>query len=179
MREFDMDSVQANRSYDNPSPGGYICQIVNVRDVPNKEYLELELDIAEGDYAGHYKELNDRAGFWGLKLYRSYKESARGMFKGFIEDIGESNSGFAWDWNEDRLIGLNIGAVIGEEEYIGNDGQIKTRLKVTSTKTVHQIHEGKFKVPAIKRLESQNKGNEVVNNAVPAGFEEVADETPF
>ena len=99
------------------------------------------------------KELNDRAGFWGLKLYRSYKESARGMFKGFIEDIGESNSGFAWDWNEDRLKGLSIGAVIGEEEYIGNDGNVKTRYTFPRLKSAQDIRDGNFRVPELKTLD--------------------------
>lgn len=181
MEKFDIDNVKASRGgdYDNPIPGGYVCKIERATDNPNKKYLELEIDIVEGEYKDFYTELNDRAGFWGLKLYRSYKDTAKGMFKGFLEDVGESNPGFAWDWDEKKLEGLRIGAVIGEEEYQANDGQIKTRLKVTATKTTQQIEDGKYRVPALKKLESANKGNEVVNNAVPAGFTETEGDMPF
>lgn len=181
MEKFDIDNVKATRGGDfiNPVPGGYVCRIERATDNPNKKYLELEIDIVEGEYKDFYAELNDRAGFWGLKLYRSYKDTAKGMFKGFLEDVGESNPGFAWDWDEKKLEGLRIGAVIGEEEYQTNDGQIKTRLKVTATKTVQQIEEGKYRVPSLKKLESANKGNEVVNNAVPAGFTETEGDMPF
>lgn len=181
MESFDMDNVKATHSgeFDNPIPGGYVCHIVRATDVPNKKYLELEVDICEGEYKNFYTDLSSRAGFWGLRLYRSYKESAKGMFKGFIEDIGQSNSGFAWDWDEKKLEGMRFGAVIGEEEYQANDGQIKTRLKITTTKTVQQIDGGDYRVPDLKRLESANKSNAVVNNAVPAGFAETQDETPF
>lgn len=180
MKEFDMDAVKTVRGFSNPDPGGYICEIVNVWDVPGKQYLELELDIVEGEYTGFYKELYDRAGFWGLKLYRSYKDKAQGLFKGFIEDVKDSNNGFVWGWNESVLKGMQIGVILGEEEYLGNDGELKIRVKVTNTKAVDKIRNGKFRTPQLKKLESQNKGNDVVNNAVPAGFEAVNDEDmPF
>ena len=33
--------------------GGYVATIVNVEDVPSKEYLWIVYDIKEGEHAGH------------------------------------------------------------------------------------------------------------------------------
>ena len=42
--------------------------------------------------------------------------------------------------------------MIGEEEYLKNDGTVGVRLTVKEIKTIDQIVNGQFKVPAIKKL---------------------------
>ena len=167
------------------SAGGYICKYTVVQDNPSKEYLYMEFDIADGEYKGYYKDLAERLDFWGGKCYRSYKEKALPMFKRMCSAVTKSNKGFIFDGDEHcdetTLIGKKVGLILGEEEYIGNDGSTKTRLYVVREVAVDDIKEGKFKVPELKRLEGSvatttPKADDSKFMNVPEGQEE---EIPF
>lgn len=141
--------------------GGYICKYTMVKDVPEKEYLYMEYDIAKGEYAGYYLGLSEKFNFWGGKCYRSYKENALSMFKRMCSAVSKSNNGYVFDGDtnadEQTLTGKLVGLVLCEEEYVGNDGEVKTRLYVDRECPVEDIINGKFKVKPIKRLEGSNK----------------------
>ena len=162
--------------------GGYICKYTKVEDVSEKNYLYMEFDIAEGDYKGYYEELSERFDFWGGRCYRSYTEKALPMFKRMCSAVTKSNKGFIFDGNEhadeSTLIGKKIGMILGEEEYEGNDGSVKTRLYVARETSVDDIKAGKFKVPELKRLATSSTtpapDDKFMN--LPAGSEE---EVPF
>ena len=160
MKKLDLENVQEVGEFNSVVPGGYIAKIVSATDVPEKEYLKMELNIAEGDYKDYYKDLSESMKFWGLTLYRSYKESALGFFKAFKNTVEQSNDGFVYDYDEKTLEGKLVGIILGEEEYIGNDGSEKVRLKITSTKSVEDIKAGKFKIPKKKLLENSTSKKE-------------------
>lgn len=155
-------------------PGGYICKILNVQDVPSKEYLVVKLDIAQGPYTGHYKELEERFGFWGLNWYMSYKQTALGLFKAGISALRASNSNFQWNddtENDERnMIGCMVGAILGEEEYISNDGMLKCNVKFKNAVSTQAIVDGQFRVPEKKKLESHNATAEVVDTTQSNGY---------
>lgn len=176
------ESVQASSGeYAKPKAGGYVVKILDVSDIPldattgKGDYLKIDYDICEGEFAGYYKELNKKfGGDWFANFIKSYKEKALGMFKHFINCVEESNAGFSWDWNEKELIGKKIGVVLQEEEYRKNDGSVGVRLIVQGIKTVKQILDGDFKVPATKKLQEDSQTNSAVV------FEEIdGDELPF
>lgn len=169
------DEVQASTDeFKKLPPGGYICAILSAEDVPKKEYIKIVYDIAAGEYADYYSDDWGKDNLWAHTIYRSYKESAAGMFKAFINAIEESNKGYKWNFDEKTLKGKLIGIVLGEEEYIGNDGSVKTRLKDRSTKSVRDIEENRFRIPKIKKLEEEQG----TGSSVPAGFVE-SDDLPF
>ena len=169
------DEVQASTDeFKKLPPGGYICAILSAEDVPEKEYIKIVYDIAAGEYADYYSDDWGKDNLWAHTIYRSYKESAAGMFKAFINAIEESNKGYKWNFDEKTLKGKLIGIVLGEEEYIGNDGSVKTRLKDRSTKSVRDIEENRFRIPKIKKLEEEQGAG----SSVPAGFVE-SDDLPF
>lgn len=151
--------VKASEDFERLSAGGYVCIIIHATDFPDKQYLKIEYDIAEGDHKDHWANTKDRFWWWGGDLYRSYKDSAVGMFKAFTNAVEASNPNFTWAWKEKDLEGKMVGLILGEEEYTGNDGSIKTRLKVRSVKSVQDIREGKFKIPALKRLAPSDEEN--------------------
>ena len=142
-----------------PKAGGYICKITNAIDVPmgadgKGDYLLLEYDIASGDLRDYYKQANEKfGGRWWATFMRSYKQTALGMFKHFTNCVENSNIGYKWDWNENGLVGKFIGLVLGEEEYIKNDGSVGTRLYVKYIKTIEEIQNGDFKIPELKKVE--------------------------
>lgn len=175
-------NIQASTGeYSKPTAGGYIIRILDVTDVPldpntgKGDYLKIDYDICEGEFANYYKEANKRfGGEWYANFIRSYKEKALGMFKHFTNCIEESNAGFEWNWNESELIGKKIGVTMQEEEYKKSDGSIGVRLRVKDIKTVKQIATGDFKVPERKCVERPATAS---NN----GFVEVDldDDLPF
>lgn len=170
--------------------GGYVARIRNVENVPGKQYLKIEYDIAEGDYRGYYADLFERAKFWGGHFVRSYKQSAAGFFKGFLNAVEASNKVQIvqpnGDVDERQLIGKEVGVVLGEEEYIGNDGSIKTRLSVVKVMASDKIRAGEFTVPEKKKLESvAAPSGGVIDMTAPAAqeipqdFAQLEAELPF
>lgn len=163
-------------SFENLPVNGYVCVITKVTDKPDKEYLEIEYDVAEGKYSGWWSKTAERAGFWGGKLIRSYKDTAAGFFKGFTAAVEQSNPGYKWDWNEQSLVGKAIGLVIALEEYRKQDGTYKDRLYVARNASVDKIRKGDFTVPQYKPV-----ANKPAAQSTTSGFSEVDDgsEIPF
>ena len=154
------ENVQASSGeFTKPIRGGYCIELLAVEDVSlnaqtgKGDYLKFEYDICYGDFKGYYTKQNERfGGAWFANFIRSYKETAAGMFKHFINCIEESNVGYKWNWDEKSLVHKYVGVVLGEEEYLKNDGSVGVRLYVKDIKTTKQIMDGDFKVPEIKKL---------------------------
>ena len=167
MQATNWNEVEEAQEFENPTAGGYVCRIIDVKDVPERQYLLVTLDIAEGKFTDRGKELQERTGAdWGYYVaYRSYKESARSFFKSFLVALEKSNKRFKankFNNNEKELIGLLVGVVLQEEEYVGQDKETKapkkkTRLRVANTIDANLIRAGKFKVPALKVLSDEDK----------------------
>jgi len=153
MKTIDLTNVQEVQD-ERLCAGGYVCVLETVTDVPAKEYLKIEYDIAEGNFKGYYSDLFSNRGFWGGTFYRSYKEKALSFFKGFITAVEKSNYGYKWNNDETSLNNKKIGLVLGEEEYRANDGSVKKRLYVHKTLSVDDIHFNKFTVPPLKTLQA-------------------------
>lgn len=155
MRSFNWDAIQEAKDFDVPKPGGYVAVIHSVQDNERKEYLSIDWDFVDGPYRGANRATYDRAGFWPTRLIRSYKEKALGFFKAFKTCLEQSNPGYTFQEQLlNNMVGKRIGVVLGEEEYIKNDGSIGRRLYVAQTRTVKAIQEGDYKVPALKKLPS-------------------------
>ena len=171
MKTLDLANVEDRKEFAKVVPGGYIIKIESVNDVPEKEYLQIEYDFAEGQLKGHYANLFESKGFWGGKFIRSYKESALPFFKGFITAVENSNPNYKWDNNEKNLVRRIVGAVIAEEEYRKNNGEIGTRFYVDQLRSVDEIRKGNFKVPELNRLKGADQfGSTVKSDSIP-GFD--------
>lgn len=168
MKYVDLLNVQEAGS--SLPAGGYICKITKVSDIPEKEYLKIEYDIALGQYVGYYLQLWQSRQFWGGSFMKSYKEKALPFFKGFITATENSNQGFKFDGQDDQsLRGKFIGLVLAEEEYNSNSGEVKKRLYVAEIRSVQNIKDGKFNVPELKKLNTTVAKNNFDSQA-PNGF---------
>lgn len=184
MKAINMDNVQEAGTSNSLKAGGYVCKILNVEDVTDKQYLMIEWDVAEGEYKGYFKKLEERVNYWSgnATLYKSYKEKALPMLKRFCSAVTKSNPGFIFDAgaqnaDEKTLKGKLIGLVLYEEEYIKNNGDIGRRLKVDYETEIEKIRKGDFKVKPLKKLpEDQRPKTETDFVNVPA---DSADEIPF
>lgn len=179
-----IDAVQEASGESKRLPaGGYVCKYTKVEDNADKSYLYMEFDIAEGEYEGYFEELEERAGFWAGRCYRSYKENALPMFKRMCSAVTKSNKKFIFDGNkyadESTLIGKLVGILLGEEEYIGNDGSTKTKLVVVREMPIEDIRDGKFKVPAIKKLNESSGSAPKQDDGFMNVPQDADEETPF
>lgn len=170
------DKIQASGDFERLPAGGYVIKIQSVKDEPEKEYLRITYDIAEGPEAGRYK--NETAeNDYRHSFIRSYKEKALGMFKAFTNALEESNPGYKWDWNEEGLKGKLLGVVIGYEEYEANDGNVKERQRIASCTSAEKIRKGEFKIPELKKLASSSRPTP---SGIPEGFSPLNDpDLPF
>lgn len=162
MRQVNIDNVQEAGNSTRLPAGGYVCKITNVEDNDKREYLNIFFDVAYGDFKGYYAELEKVANFWGGRYVRSYKETALPFFKRMCSAINKSNPGFVFDGgkvnsNEQTLVGKYVGLLIGYEEYIGNDGSVKTRPYIDYEMDINDIKAGKFKIPEEKKLKEEDK----------------------
>lgn len=180
MRKVDTTNVKEAGEFSRPEAGAYICVIRNVEDVPEKEYLRITYDIAEGEFKGYYDEMRKNHPDWGTvgSYVRSYKTTALPFFKRFCSAVSKSNKKYVFDGNtinadETTLTGKKIGILFQEEEYYGNDGNKKSRLIVYSEFPVDQL--AKQKTPAPKKLaEDETNDSDFMN--IPAVSDE---QVPF
>ena len=120
--------------------GAYVCVVKNVMLGSSKagdEMLTLAIDIADGDYKDHFKQMFERKkqfksdAKWPCQYYQLTRkdEQTRGRFKGLITVFEKDNPAFRWAWEESALKGLRCGCIFREEEYIGTDSQVHTTTR--------------------------------------------------
>ena len=179
MKHIDWNNVEEAKGFEKLPAGGYVCGITAVEDVPSKEYLKFEFDIAEGEYKNRFRGLYEAKGFWGANFIKSYKEKALGFFKKMLTAFEKSNAGFKFTDDEKAFKRKLIGLVVGYEEYVGNDGAVKERLIVTDFVSVDDIHKKNFTVPALKKL-SDDEVDNLPSNSYSSAFEALDDDDlPF
>lgn len=142
--------------------GGYVCKIIrpilNDDRASGKANIELQVDISEGEYTGYFQKLEDRAGFWGLRGWMSFKESQLPNFQRACAALCNSNPGLKFNpfapggADIDSLEGKTIGVILGKEEYRSSSGDIREKSVVSRFIEVEKIKAKKFKVPELKRL---------------------------
>lgn len=144
-------------------PGGYVCRITAVEDVPSKEYLWVVYDVAEGEKAGCYAAL-PASDAWKHRFTRSYKDTAEGMFKAFLNRLEESNRGrfdvAKWQETSDEraLVGLEVGLVFQKELYTNDKGEDKERTVVVGVEAAQDIRNGDYYMPEPKDRRTRVEG---------------------
>lgn len=178
--------------------GGYIVEITDVEAVPDKEYLKVVYDIAEGEFKGFYGDdwhkdkPNTHADYFSWK--DTANRSGMDSFKTCITCIDESNGtnfnglfeGSA-DVNERLLIGKRYGVIIELEEYETNRGTIATRPHIKwrrSTKGLQEwldkVKNGTAQVPPLKKLEQKTTASPETGSGNLPDFQQITDDDiPF
>lgn len=150
MKNINWDEVGELNSL--PTPGGYAARIIKVDDDEDREFLKITWDFADGEFKGSNQECFDQRGFWPMAFIKSYKPTALKFFKAFKTAVEKSNPGYEFKNSPQSLVNKYMGVVLGEEEYIANDGNVKTRLYVDQIRSGEAIRNGDFKIPELKRL---------------------------
>ncbi len=158
----DFDKVKPATDFEALEIGPYICKIIAVEDLGDKEYLVINFDIADGEKKGYFKELNDAfGGDWRGRIRRSYKKKALPFFSAFIVAVEKSNPKFKWNWNEQDLVGNYVVVVFGEEEWVNDDNELKIVVKPVSVRSIQAYKENRITTPKIKRVSAEERGKAV------------------
>lgn len=155
MKKQNWTDVSESTPFEKLPAGGYVVRILNVEDVPSREYLNIYYDIAEGPYAGFFDDDFGRANMWKHRFVRSYKDSASGMFKAFLTRLEDCNPQFSvakWQVRSDEreLIGLLLGIVLQYEDYTNESGDDKERMNMVGVYSIEDIRSGNYKLPERK-----------------------------
>ena len=110
--------------------GAYVCKIIGVKYTEGKggtsNFITIQFDITEGEYAGFFKKQYDE----NTNANKKYKGQTnifeptddgsekdgwtKKTFAGWTSSLEESNEGYKWDWDESKWKGKSVGIVFGE-----------------------------------------------------------------
>lgn len=137
--------------------GGYVVVIQKVQDHPDNGYVDLIIDIAEGEKAGLYAGL-PASDDWRHTYRRYYEGGAAPFFKQFLEALEISNRGrfeiASWErtCDEQAFVGLELGVIFQKRLYTKKSGVNKGKdgwsLNWFASIPAQDIRNGEFTVPA-------------------------------
>ena len=94
-KKLDLSNVVASTGDFEALPeGAYVCEVTSVTDNQEKEYVEFVFDVAEGPHKGAYSDEWAAAHPYAHRAIMSYKETAAGLLKNWLNVLTESNPGF-------------------------------------------------------------------------------------
>ena len=164
--------------------GGYVAKILDAqvqhydfRNGDSVDKLILSFDISEGVYTGFFKRdynnnTNEDRKWRGVYRYLNIPKDdgseqdgwTKRKFKTFTNAVEDSNSGYAWNWDETTLKGKLFGALYREKEFEGTSGDVITTTECGGSTDIASIRSGDFRLPKDKLLERPA----TVNNAYAA-----------
>lgn len=181
------DNVQVNEDYTPISLGAHKGIIMGVEEytspMTNNTSLKVSVDTDKDDtqpgyFAEQYKSDTRPDKKWSNSAIKyvslGEEENQVKMLKGFLTAVENSNNGFKYDWNKEvsQLKGKKVGIVFGLEEYQNQQGETKTRSRLTQFRSIDKMDN--IKIPKVKLLdgttieyeEYKNRNNDLTQKAV-------------
>ena len=165
IRQYNGFEAKANAAREILPAGGYVAKIVSAK-VESGQYGErliVAFDIDEGDFRGFFKQDYDSnpnedkkwRGVLRLSIPMddssetdNWKKRSMNNFAGALED---SNEGYTWDWNENKLKGKLFGVLFRNKEWEMN-GRTGWTTEACSATSIENVRNGKYKMPKDKPL---------------------------
>ena len=180
MKKFNLEEVEVREEGLTLEPGQYLCEIIRVEDVPEKEYLKIGFDIIDGEFKNFISLIHARTGKWpnmGI-LYKSYKQSALSYFKRFIVAVEKSNADYSFNFDEQTLLHKKFVGNFGIEEWLTDEGEVRESVKLDEARSVESWKAGKIKTPQPKRLSEEIK-EETKSELSVEEIKKLEDSLPF
>jgi hypothetical protein len=142
-------NVEATEDREFLKPGGYVMTITKATDNPACEYVEIEFDVAEGDFQNWLKDSPS----WAKSTRKYYKGKAAGMFKRFYLDLDVDNptkkvkETIETTGSVIPFVGCKFGALMQNRLYTKNNGDDGTVLEVAKTVPCEKIRNNDYKLP--------------------------------
>lgn len=174
--------------------GGYVCKVFNAEITKSQKgnlMLVLFIDVAEGDFQGHFKTATQNSGKWRFEgtsfnnifdTDKGKKDKIAPFFKGLLTCFEKSNPNLKLNlanFDPSALHGCLCGFIFAAEEKEYN-GKVKVQCIPKFPRSVEDIRKGKFTVPELKKLQQNNSAP--ANNATKddwGGSPVDPDDTPF
>jgi hypothetical protein len=172
--------------------GGYVCKIIGAKPIETKfgQSIKVAFDITEGEFAGYYQQKYDAnknedkkwPGTFLLNVPSDDGSTQDGWtkrkFRTFTDALEDSNPGYHFDWDEQKLKGKLIGGLFNIRQYEKRDGSVGSATNLARLCKVYLIREGTYTLPADKIIDAKQL---VTTNAdgfmdIPEGS---GDELPF
>ena len=183
------DEMQVFEAQEKLPIGGYVLKIIKtkIESYSWGQVLILAFDIAEGEYTGFYQknfdaQQNDKKwkGTHRINLPKNdgseKDEWSIKTLKSRMTAVEASNDGYVWNWDENSLIGKQVGGLFGNKEY-EVDGKRGFYTDCRAFCSVERIRTGNFTIPSDKLL---NSNTNTANTALPEGFQAITDDDiPF
>lgn len=166
--------------------GGYVCRIIGAK-IEEGNYgqtVKIAYDIAEGEFAGYFKEQfddnpNEDKKWPGVYLLNVPTDDGsqqdgwtKRKFRTFTDALEDSNPGYHFDWDETKFVGKLIGFIVNYREWTASDGSTHMSPNPAKTASTQAVRDGKFKVPEDKVKTAASPLNAFKpddNGFVPAG----------
>lgn len=169
--------------------GGYVAKIESAK-VENYNWgnvLVLAIDIAEGEYAGHFRKMFDENNDPNRKwkgTFRvtipsetsQYAASEKRTFNNLIYALENSNPSYTFDWNEKSLKNKYIGVIYRNKEFKSNEGKIIKTTECGGCTDVQSIRDGDY-MPLKDKLLNREASSPAQTSSTPNDF--VDDDLPF
>lgn len=167
MKAF--NGYEPKRSYvrEQLPAGGYVVKIMDVKPVHYDwgDILLLSFDVEEGekkgffreDYRGQTQEDKKWRGTYRLRIPADDGSERDGWTKNTFNSVMfafEDSNNLRFDWDENKLKGLLVGALFRNEEWEMN-GRTGWSTKCCSLIPTEDIRSGKFKTPKDKPLQDK------------------------
>lgn len=164
--------------------GKYVCRIEKAEPVSMSGWnaLELHFDICEGEYTDFFKKkydrdqrYNGRNAKWGCVFRQGYEGASLPFFKGVITAIEKSNTGYRWNGDEQKLVGLRVGVLFGREQFVTRDGELAWAVKPRFIRSIDALQSAS--VPEDKPVK-QSATNTLTEQGF-TNFDDNVDDLPF
>lgn len=157
----DFDNVKGYGEFKQLPKGGYILVIKNasIEQSSNGKYIRISCDIAEGDYKDFfmddYRAQNGEDKKWRCNYLLNIPKDdgserdgwTKRSFKTFTDALEDSNSGYHFDWDEQKFKGKLIGGLFNIRQYKSRNGDIRESTNLKRICTVAMIREQTYKLP--------------------------------
>jgi len=174
---------------DLPPVGAYEAEIQAVRFVEgengNRDRIECFMEITEGEYRNRFHEVyedskekfGDTVKYKGIFRITVPKDEndedwVKRAFEGNLWCVQESNSGYKWDWHEEKLKGKKVGINIRKRLYTYN-GKNRETVEIARFETIDDVKNGKVK-PMRDRDQRENKDEVAEESTDMSGFTDVS-----
>lgn len=166
------ENASQQKSFEILQKGAYVCKILKAIEVENKSgngtHIEIGFDIAEGEYKDFYKKQfdsntnEDKKWPTDARYYLNVPDDNSAEWQiqqwdTFWTNVEDSNEGYVFDGNGDKLVGKLFGGLFHNEQS-ESDGTIYDHTRLKWTRPAQDIREGKYgKLPNDKLITSDTK----------------------
>lgn len=147
--------------------GGYVAKVLgtSIEDTRAGQMLVISFDIEDGEYKGFFKkdyaentnETKKWRGNYRLFIPKDDGSDKDAWSKKTMNNMAaafeESNNGYVWDWDEQKLKGKLVGVLFRDKEW-EKDGKTGWTTECCALTDVQTIKDNKFKMPKPKSLPS-------------------------